>query len=280
MTKTPPWLGFVKEIYRIWISERPGLLAAALAYFGVFSFAPVIFIAFKVAGIFIDQLALSNQVYERLAKVLGPEVTAFIQESVATVSKSTSSSSILIAVISFLALLFAASGLFFQIQYALNTIWKVPPPEKGETRKFITQRLFSFVMVIGVGLVLIIAAMAGLVLSWFGSTFNLNSTFPVINTLVFWGLVTLSFGVIYKFLPDKKVAWRHIWLGAAPAALLITLVGLILVAFFQFGNFHSAFAAAGAFTVLLIAMNFFAQIFLLGAVITRVSASRNEAIST
>mgnify|MGYP001137684779 CR=1 FL=1 len=133
MNKSPTLLDFVKELYRIWVAERPNQLAAALAYYGVFAFAPVIFIAFAVAGVFIDELAMTHQVFEQIGNVLGPEAAQLLQGTVETISQTTSGGSLLTSLISFLALLLAASGLFFQLQYALNTIWKVPPPAKGET---------------------------------------------------------------------------------------------------------------------------------------------------
>jgi membrane protein len=268
---------FLAEIYAIWISERPNQLAAALAYYGMFSFAPVIFIGFTIAGIFFDQIDIAGQFFQRLESILGPETTAQIQDLVLAVSESSQSSSFLISLISFLALFFAASGLFFQVQFALNTIWRVPPQKKGGTQDFIRKRIFSFIMVIGVGLLLILATMVNVILAWFGALverlIGIGSSDLLLTFAATLGLITLSFALLYKILPDVRVGWRDVWLGALAAALLVMLAGMLATVYFQTGLGGSAFEAAGAFAVLLIAIYYIAQIFLLGAVITRVYAN-------
>jgi membrane protein len=269
---------FLTDLYNIWVSERPSQLAAALAYYGMFSFAPVIFIGYTVAGLFIDQLAAAERMYQRVETVLGPETAEFIQRSVSALGNSSSGGTLLGSLVSLIALLAAASGLFFQLQYALNKIWRVPPPDKGQTGAFIRQRLFSFVMVLGVGLMLILATLTNLVLGWFGSW--LEALFEVSIPSAIWiglgslALLTLSFSLLYKVLPDVKIAWRDVWSGSLIAALLIVLFALLLGLFFTSGTIGSAFEAAGAFAVLLIGIYYIAQIFLFGAVVCRVYAQR------
>ena len=272
--KTRPSLKeFAKELYRIWATERPGQLAAALAYYGMFAFAPVIFISFWVAGIFIDQLSAANQFYIRLENLLGPEVAEMIQESVEAIASTTTGSSIIATLISVVALLLAASGLFYQLQFALNKIWGVPPPERGQTGGLIRQRLFSFLMVIGVGLILILASVVNIVISWFGSLFSLSPSMPVLNILGFLGIATLAFALIYKILPEAEITWHDVWIGAIVTAVLISLALFIFGAYLSRGNVGSAFEAAGAFAVLLIGIYTIAQVFLFGAMFTRVFAA-------
>lgn len=267
---------FISEVYAIWISERPSQLAAALAYYGMFAFAPVIYIGFTIAGIFIDQFAVAGQLYDQLQSVLGPETAEQVRDLVEAVSNTNSGGTFLVSLISFLALYFAASGLFFQLQYAVNKVWRVPPPQRGHTQALIRKRLLSFVMVIGVGLLLIMMALVNLILAWFGSLLARligSGTIPLILT---WtaslGLIALSFVLLYKLLPDVHIAWRDTLPGALTAALLVMLAGAIATVYFRSGSFGSAFEAAGAFAVLLLAIYYIAQIFLLGAVITRVYA--------
>jgi membrane protein len=272
--KTRPSLKeFAKELYRIWATERPGQLAAALAYYGMFAFAPVIFISFWVAGIFIDQLSAANQFYIRLENLLGPEVAEMIQESVEAIASTTTGSSVIATLISVVALLLAASGLFYQLQFALNKIWGVPPPERGQTTGLIRQRLFSFLMVIGVGLMLILASVVNVVISWFGSLFSLSPSMPVLNVLGFLGIATLAFALIYKILPEAEITWHDVWIGAIVTAVLISLALFIFGAYLSRGNVGSAFEAAGAFAVLLIGIYTIAQVFLFGAMFTRVFAA-------
>jgi len=267
---------FLVDLYNIWITERPNQLAAALAYYGLFSFAPVIYIAISVAGIFINQLAAADRLYLRIEEVLGQEMSTLVQDSVATLSNTSEHGSWSVTLISFLALLFAASGLFFQLQYALNTIWNVPPPQKGQTLVLIRQRLFSFLIVIGLGLVLILAALSNVILAWLGSLtetlFGVSNSQVIMTGLVSLGLITLSYAILYKILPEVRVAWRDVWLGAFVAAILTLLGGLVLGFFFKTGRITSAFEAAGSFALLLVGIYFIAQIFLFGAVFIRVYA--------
>ncbi len=271
MRKRPSIIEFAKELYRIWATERPGQLAAALAYYGMFAFAPVIFIAFWVASFFINQFS-TDLFFTRMEALLGPEVTIFIQDSVNAIAETTTGSSIIATLISVVALLLAASGLFYQLIFALNKVWGVPQPEQGQTSGLIRQRLFSFLMVIGVGLLFILATMANVIISWFGSLFGLDSTMPVISAVAVLGIATVAFALIYKILPAAEISWRDVWIGAFVTAMLVIIAVIIFGAYLSLGNVGSAFEAAGAFAVLLIGIYTIAQVFLFGAMFTRVYA--------
>jgi membrane protein len=144
-------------------------LAAALAYFGMFSFAPVIYIAYRLAGIFINEAAAGERLYARLEVVLGAETAAFIQDSVSAISAANAGGSLIMSVVSFITLLFAAMGLFLQLTCVLNRIWGVPLIQAGEKVAIIRQRLFAFFMVIALGLLVILATAVNVVSTWFGS---------------------------------------------------------------------------------------------------------------
>jgi membrane protein len=267
---------FILDVYQVWVSERPSQLAAALAYFGIFSFAPVIYFAYWVASLFINGVAAAERFYTRLEAVLGPETAAFIKDSVAAISSTNSGGSWLITLISLGTLLFAAMGLFLQIKYALNRIWGIPPTPAGERWAWLRQQLFAFIMLIALGLLVILTTLVNLVFAWFGTIvqhyLGRGNLLPVLNLLALFSLIILAFAFVYKVLPDLKVAWRDVWLGSVTATILTVLGGLLIRLYFSLGGVGSAFEAAGAFAVLMIAIYFFAQIFLLGAVITRIYA--------
>lgn len=272
MTKLRPVIDFGKEVYQIWITERPSTLAAALAYYGMFSLAPLIYVAFSVAGIVLDEASVANQFFNRLENVMGAETAQFIQEAVYSLEQTSTGGSYLWSIISFLALLFAASGMFFQLQYALNTIWNVPAPERGETKNFIRQRLFSFLMVIGVGLLLIIMAAASLLLSWITSFLNIDAPGTGYTLLAFLAVATVSFALIYKILPNISISWRDVWIGAAVTAVMVIFGGFIIGFYLSRSSATSALQAAGSVAVVLLGIRYMAQIFLIGAVFTRVYA--------
>ena len=273
------FVAFLKQVQVIWVSERPMQLAAALTYYALFSLAPVIFITVTIAGIFVDNLALVERAFSQLELLFGPEVMQAIQNSLADSSinlpVSTERWPWISSVIAFLALLWAASGLFYQIHFALNTVMGGTASPKGVPQGFIRQRLLSFSMVIILGLLLVILSIVDIFLRWLGTKIEFPLNISLIISLAFFGLVTLCFSFMYRYIADVHFRWRYIWIGAGIAALLETigvyLIGLLL----QFGAFTSALAAAGTYTILLVVIYYMAQIFLLGAVITRVLSSMN-----
>jgi membrane protein len=278
MEKPPSIRNFIKEIYQAWISEKPNQLAASLAYFGMFSFAAVIYIAYQIAGIFINEAAAAERLYTRIEAVLGSEIATFIQDSVSAISASNKGGSWIISAVSLISLLLAAMGLFLQLKYVLNRIWGVPLIQVGNRLAIIRQRLFAFIMVIALGLLVILVTVVNVIFAWFGSIvedlFANSGLVSVLNILALLAVVFLAHAFAYKVLPDVKLAWRDVWSGSVAATLLMALGGLVIGLYFKFGGIRSAFEAAGAFAVLMIAIYYFAQIFLFGAIITRVYAQR------
>jgi len=278
MDKLPSLKHFIQEISQIWVSEKPHQLAAALAYFGMFSFAAVIYIAFWIASIFINEAAAAERLYTRIEGVLGSETAAYIQNSVAAISAINTGGSFIVTAVSVVSLLFAAMGLFRQLKYVLNRLWSVPLIQKGKKFALLRRELFIFIMVIAFGLLVILTAVVNVIFAWFGSiievTIGGSNLLSILNILALLGVTVLANAFIYKVLPDVKLAWRDVWPGAAVAALLMALGGLVIGLYFRLMAIHSAFEAAGSFAVLMIAIYYFAQIFLFGAVITRVYANR------
>lgn len=278
MDKFTSLKNFGIEIYQAWISEKPNQLAAALAYFGMFSFAAVIYLAYRIAGIFINEVAAAERFYARIANVLGAETAAYIKDSVAAISAANTGGSWIVSLISLGTLLFAAMGLFLQLKYVLNRIWGVPLVRRDKRSAMLRQRLFAFLMVIALGLLIILGTVVNVAFAWFGTImeeFLGRSTWlSVLNVCVLLGLIVLANAFTNKVLPDVKIAWRDVWPGSVAAALLMALGGLVIGLYFKLGGIGSAFEAAGAFAVLMIAIYYFAQIFLFGAIISRLYAQK------
>jgi len=268
---------FAKEVYQIWITERPVQLAAALAYYSMFSFAPVIFVAFSIVGFFLEDIDLMSQFFQRLEYAFGAEISSLVQDSVMALTKTPSNNSILVSVISFLALVYAASGVFYQLQFTLNKIWQIPPPSKGTTISTLRRRVLAFAIVIGIGLLAIFAVLTNLLLAWFGSSLEkllgIDASLSIITGISAFLLVAITFALFYKFLPETRVAWRYVWLGAIISTVLVMSAVILVALFFRLSSLSSALQAAGAFTVLLSGFYYIAQIFLLGAVSCRVYAN-------
>jgi membrane protein len=264
---------FISQVYKIWVSERPATMAAALAYYGMFSFAPAIFIAVTVAGFFINQAALIEQITSKIETVLGAEIAQTIVDILTQLSTDKYQSDQFVwlaSIIGFLALLWAASGLFFQMQFALNTVWQVPLITNNGTRRYIRQRLFSLLIVILLGVILVISFMANVFLKYLRGYIGIIGEYQISGWVIFIGVIFLSLALIYRFIPETEVKWKDVWLGAILTAILEFIAVLVIGFLLNIGALNSPFAAAGSVAIFLIGFNYASQIFLLGAVISRV----------
>jgi len=262
---------FVITLFQAWNAYRPSRLAAALSYYSMFSLAPALYIAITVARLFLNEAFINGELYGRLSKLLGPDVVLYIQQLVNSASQKTSGGTALTSIIGTLVLLYAASSLFSQLQYALNTVWQTSPKNAG-AGGFIKNKLVAFVMVMGLGLLLVAAGVGSVLVSIFNNMLGLGLSGVVGNALVFFALMTLAFAVIYKVLPETKTAWSDMWIGGAVTALLMSIGGGAVGFYLRHSHKASAFGAASALAVLLVAVYYMAQIFLFGALFTRVYA--------
>ncbi|MCP4165941.1 MAG: YihY/virulence factor BrkB family protein [Chloroflexi bacterium] len=265
---------FITELYQTWSAERPTRQAAALAYYGIFSFAPVVFIVITVAGLFIQELSTTvlPQLYERVVQLFGQDMADFLMDLVTSTTERTSGGSTLTTLVGLGSLLYAATGLFANLKYSLNAIWHVPLQDQAGMVKFALNRLLSFVMVIGLGLLLVVAVFASVVVSILRSFVDWSSYLPLANIVIVFMLMTVIFALIYKILPDTRIDWRDVWIGAIVTAILVLLGGTAVIFYLGKSDVGSAFDAAGSLAVMLIGFYYVATIFLTGAIFTRVFA--------
>ncbi len=237
MNKRPSIIDFAKEVYRIWIDEKPDQLAAALAYFGMFSFTAIIYLAFRIAGIFINEAAAAERFYSRIEAILGSTTASFIQNSVSAISAAETGGSPIITIISSVSLIFAAIGLFLQLKYVLNRIWQVPLIQRGQRLSLIRRYWFAFLMVLSLGLLIILGTVLSLALAWFGSVIkifvNHTTLLAVVNIITIFCLISLANAFVNKVLPDVKITWRDVLPGSLLAALLMGVGGLVNWDIFQ-----------------------------------------------
>ena len=262
---------FVTTLFHAWSVHRPARLAAALAYYSMFSLAPALYIAITVAKLFLSEAFINGELYGRLSALLGPEVVQYIQQLVSAAEQKTSTGATITSFIGAGVMLYAASSLFTHLQYALNVIWQATPEGAGVVH-FIRNKLVAFVMVMGVGLLLVAAGVGSLVISAFNNILGLGLSGVAANSALLIVLMALAFAIIYKVLPETKTAWSDMWIGGGVTALLVS-VGSAAVGFYlRHSDKGSAFGAASTLAVLLVAVYYMAQIFLFGALFTRVYA--------
>ena len=263
----------VKSFFR-WQADKASRMAAALAYYAIFSIAPLLIIVIAITGFVFGEAAARGEMVAQMQSLVGAEAAAAIEAMIQNASRFRSG--LTATLIGIVSLLFGASGVFTELQSALDTIWEVTP--KGSWRDMIKSRFFSFLMVLGIGILLLASVVASTMLTALASL--LRALLPafaylhlLLNVLLPFVIITLLFAVTYKTVPDVKIAWRDVWTGAAISSFLFTVAKLVLGIYLTHSRLGSAYGAAGSLMVLLFWVYFSAQIFLFGAEFTRVHAN-------
>jgi membrane protein len=262
----------VKDTVLAFIADEALSRGAAIAFYAVTSIAPVLLIVIAIAGLAFGHDAAENAVKGQLSALMGEQTADVVQNAVADASGK--SSGILATLIGIATLIATASGVFGEMQSALNAIWKVQP--SGTTlSRLVRARAASLGLVAALGFLLMVSLVVSAGLTAFGN--YLNSLFPfgalvlsILNVAVSLLLISLLFAAIYKVLPDRHLQWRDVILGAVVTAVLFTMGKALIGLYIGSSAVASTYGAAGALIVLLLWVYYSAQIFLLGAEFTKV----------
>lgn len=261
-----------------WSSDYAPSMGAALSYYTVFSIAPVLLIVISVAGLVYGEDAARGAVFYQVRGLMGDAAAVALQGLLASVRKP--GESIVAALIGLVLLVIGATSVFGELQSALDRIWRAPEQAKtGGLRQLLRNRLVSFAMIVGIGLLLIASLLASATLAivekWWGSLFGAQAMVAsALNILLSYALVTVMFAMIYKIMPRVRIAWRDVWTGAAITSALFTVGKYAIGLYIGKSGVSSTFGAAGSLVVILVWVYYSAQIFLLGAEFTWVYAHR------
>jgi membrane protein len=262
----------IKQSVYSWIDDYAPSMGAALAYYTLFSVAPLLLIVIAVAGFVFGEEAARGEIFEQLNGLIGEEGALAIQGLLE--SASTPGRGAIAAVVGIATLVIGATTVFAELQSDLDRIWRAPAVAQASgIWSLIRGRLLSLGMIAAIGFLLLASLVisAGLAAlgKWWGSYFpGWEALLQVINFVVSFAIVTGLFALIYKILPSVKIAWRDVWVGAAVTALLFTLGKFLIGLYLGKSGVTSGFGAAGSFVVLLVWVYYSAQIFLLGAEFT------------
>lgn len=256
-----------------WAEDNAPSMGAALAFYTVFSLAPVLIIAISVAGLAFGQRAAEGEFLRQLQGLVGGTGARAIQSIIRSADRP--ALGIIASAMGIGTLLAGASGAFVELQAALNKIWKVPRASKGAWLIVIRERFMSFVLVLGLGLLLVVSLVVSAALAAVGNLIAPLIPWPVIsweavNYLIALGVIALLLAMIFKYLPDANVAWRDVWLGAAVASLLLTTGKALIGAYLARSTVVSAYGAASSLIIILTWVYYSAQIVLFGAELTHV----------
>ena len=269
----------LKQTFQEWIQDKAPQLGAALAYYTVFSLAPMVLVLLAIVGMIFrnDPAGAWNKITQQMTYFLDPSAVHVVQNIAQQTSQGGKST---IATIIGVALaLFGASGVFGQLQDALNTVWGVKPKPGRGIWGFIRTRFLSFALVAGICFLLLVSLAIEALLK--GFSHYVQSVLPggiVIALSVYlifdFAVVVLLFAIIFKFLPDVKIQWRDVWIGAVLTAILFGLGKWLLGFYLGSGAASSAYGAAGSLITLLLWVYYSSQILLFGAEFTQVYAAR------
>jgi len=262
----------IKETLTAWQADKASRLAAALAYYAIFSIAPLLMIIIAIIALVFGERAAKNEIAGQLQVLVGPDAAGMIQTMIASMHNR--ASGIWATIIGTLTIVLGASGLFGQVQSALDTIWHALPPKKGNVLHLVKERLIHFAMVLGMGALLLLSLFTGIAATAITNYFNVGSLLQTVNIVTSFVLIMLLFAIIYKALPSVKIAWWDVWIGSAVTSVLFTLGKLFIDMYMANSSIGSAYGAAGSLVVLLVWVYYSAQIFLLGAEFTHVYAKK------
>jgi membrane protein len=270
-------LDVLKQTVREWQDDKAPRLGAALAYYTVFSIAPLVIIVIAIAGLWFGQKAAHDQILSQISGLVGEKGGEMIGSMLEAANKP--KEGIMASAFAIVMLVFGATGVFVQLQDALNTIWEVKPKPGRGIWGFIRQRLLSLAMVFGIGFILLVSLVvsAGLAAAgkWFeGAMPGGEEVWHSVNFLVSFLVIAVLFTLMFKYLPDVKIAWRDVWLGGAITALLFTLGKYALGMYLGRSTATSAYGAAGSLVIVLLWVYYSAQILFFGAEFTQVCANR------
>ena len=269
------WWQVVKLTIADWQEDNATRLAAALAYYTLFSIAPLLLVVVAVTGFALGEEAVSGELHTQLQSFLGDDGATLVEEMIARARNP--GAGIFASVTGMAALLFGASGAFSQLKDALNTIWEVPPTATGGWWGTIRSRFLSFAMVLCIGFLLLVSLVvsAGLHAAegMIGNIIPGPDVIVHLANLAISGLIIGAlFALILKYLPDAKIPWRHVWRGAALAAVLFTIGKYLFGLYLGRGTISSTYGAAGSVVVLLLWTYYSALILFLGAEFTQAHA--------
>ena len=261
-----------------WIEDEPFHLAAALSYYTLFSLAPLMIIAIAIAGFAFGREAAQNQIVETIQGMIGQDSAKAIQDMIQNASNQPKTG-IVSTVLGIIALIFGAGGVVGQLQTSLNTIWGVRPKPGQGIRGLIRQRFISLSMVLTIGFLLLVSLVVSALLTgltqWMGSLFVGTAVLAhALDLLVSFVFVTALFAMIYKFLPDVRIKWRDVWVGAALTSFLFTIGKLLIGFYLGSSGVTSAYGAAGSLITVLLWVYYSSLIFFLGAEFTQVYATQ------
>ncbi len=268
------WL--LRDSANAWIDDRAPSMGAALAFYALFSVAPLLIIAIAIAGVFFGEEAARGEIVAQISGLIGHAGAASIQ-SIIESARNPASGTVAMTV-GILTLIITASTVFTELKDSLDYIWRVNNPDSNSLRNFFQTRVRALVMVMVIGVLLLLLLIASTALTLIANSTamyqNITYLINTLNFIIFVGMTAILFAIIYKVLPDIKIAWKDVWIGSVITAVLFSLGKSLIALYLAESHISSAFGTAGSVIIGLLWIYYSAQIFFLGAEFTKLYAQR------
>ena len=268
---------FLREVVQKWSNDNALTLGAALAYYTVFSIAPLLVLVIAVAGLVFGRAAAQGEIVTQIQGMLGTAGAELIESMIKRASEP--ASGVIATVVSLVTMFFGASGVFGQLQGSLNRIWGADTQRRRGMKGQLQRRAASFSMILGVGFLLLVSLALSATISGLHGVIDEYLTVPsellsVANLSVSFLIITALFAMIFKALPDARIEWRDVWLGAAVTALLFTIGKSLIGIYLGRAGVTSVYGAAGSLVLVLLWVYYSSQLLFLGAEFTEVYSRR------
>lgn len=273
------WKTLLLETFREWSDDNAAQHSAALAFYTMFSLAPLLIIAVSIAGMVFGEAAARGELQGQMEYYIGAAGAETLQDILEAAERPALGT--IVGLVGLAVLLFGASGVFAQLQAAMDVMFDVPPDPNATWLTMVTTRFFSFTMVLGTGFLLLVSLIVSAVLTamvtWFGGMSGAAALLVMaLNLVVGLIVTTLLFAAIFRFVPRVRPAWSEVWPGALLTAVLFSIGRIALGWYLGSGSMGSAYGAAASLVIVLAWVYYSAQILFLGAEFTQVYAAHRK----
>jgi len=261
---------------RRWWEKDPFMQSAVIAYYAIFCIPGLLVIVISIGSLFFKKDVITGQLYTQISSIMGVETARQVRDMIISISQT--NKSVLATIIGLITVLLGATGVFVELQKALNVIWEVKAKPRRAVFTVIRTRLFSFGMILSVGFLLLISLTITTVIAVMGDWVMNHWTniiliiFYVLNFIISFGVVMLLFALLFKILPDIKIKWKHLWWGSILTAFLFILGKTAIGFYLSKTNPGSAYGAAGSIVLILLWVSYSSMILFYGAEFTRAYA--------
>lgn len=268
------WWKVVKTAGSEFLEDKAPRLGAALAYYAIFAMAPLLVIVIGIAGmIYGQENQAQSHMIGQVESLVGEQGSEAVKTMLASANRG--NSGLIGSILGIVMLLVGATGLFGQLQDALNTIWEVQPKPGGGVWAIVKTRFLSFTLILGVAFLLLVSLIISAALAAMGSLlgdWQTGIVGQIISIVVNLVVITLLFAMIFRYLPDAHVAWRDVWFGSIVTAILFVIGKSLIGIYLGSSGLASGYGAAGSLAVLLVWLYYSSQIFLFGGELTQAFA--------